>query len=67
VPKPKRVKVLTRRPKLQSSEQTVVVSIIEEVKFTESAKVVPTVLAKASANAIEKPKPRKRQKNSQSC
>jgi hypothetical protein len=36
-----------------------VVSTIEEVKFIESAEVVPVVPAKASANAIEKPKSEK--------
>jgi hypothetical protein len=35
-PKPKRAKVLTRRPKLQSLEKTDVVPTIEEVKFIES-------------------------------
>jgi hypothetical protein len=35
-PKPKRAKVLTRRPKLQSLEKTNVVPTIEEVKFIES-------------------------------
>jgi hypothetical protein len=69
-PKPKRAKVLTRRPKLQSLEQTSIVPTIEEVKFIESAevvpampakatKIVPAMPAKASANAVEESETRK--------
>jgi hypothetical protein len=46
-PKPKKAKVQTRRPKLQSLEQTALVPTIEGVKFIESAKVVPAMAAKA--------------------
>jgi hypothetical protein len=53
-PKPKRAKVLTRRPKLISLEQTTVVSMIDEVKFIESAEAIPVMLAEASADVIEK-------------
>jgi hypothetical protein len=67
VPKPKRAKVLTCRPKLQSSKQTTVVPTIEEVKFIESAEVVPAMLAKANADAIEELEIEKQRKNNQSC
>jgi hypothetical protein len=61
-PKPKRAKVLTRRPKLHSLEKAAEVPTIEKVKFIESAEAVPlamkTVLAKsveASVNPVKEP------------
>jgi hypothetical protein len=48
VPKPKRAKVLTRRPKLQSLEQTAAVPVIEEMKFIENVKTVPTMPTEGS-------------------
>ena len=44
MPKLKRAKVLTRRPKLQSSEQTAAVPTIEEVKFIESVACQPKLV-----------------------
>jgi hypothetical protein len=66
-PKPKRSKVLTRRLKLQSSEQTAVVPMIKEVEFIESAKTVPAMPAEASADAVKEPEIEKKQKNNQRC
>jgi hypothetical protein len=78
VPKSKRAKVLTHRPKLQSLKQTAVVPTIEEVKFIERAEAIPVVPAKAmetvpampaeaSADAVEELETRKQQKNNLSC
>jgi hypothetical protein len=51
--KPKRAKVLTRRPKLHSLEKTVVVPTTEKVKFVESAGVMPLATKTTLAMLIE--------------
>jgi hypothetical protein len=50
-PKPKRVKIMTRRPKP--------IGTTKVPKFIESAEVVPVVPTEASADTIEKPKTKK--------
>jgi hypothetical protein len=51
--KPKRAKVLTRRPKLHSLEKTVVVPTIKKVKFIESVEAVPLAMETVSAMPVE--------------
>jgi hypothetical protein len=52
-PKPKKAKVLTRRPKLHSLEKAVVVPMTEKVKFIESIEAVPLATETAPAMPVE--------------
>jgi hypothetical protein len=52
-PKPKKAKVLTRRPKLHSLEKTNVVPTTEKVKFVESVEVVPLAMEQIVAMPFE--------------
>ena len=61
-PKPKRAKVLTRRPKLDSLEKTTEVPTTEKVKFIESpeaiplaTKTTPAMPVKTSVDPVEEP------------
>jgi hypothetical protein len=51
--KPKRAKVLTRRPKLHSLEKTTEVPTIEKVKFIESAEAIPLATETVPAMLVE--------------
>jgi hypothetical protein len=64
--KPKRAKVLTRKPKLHSLEKTAVAHTTEKVKLVESATVIPLAMetvpvmpAEISADPVKEPRPKK--------
>jgi hypothetical protein len=64
--KPKKAKVLTRKTKLHSLENTAVAPMTEKVKLVESAEVIPLVMetvpalpAEVSANLVKESGPKK--------
>ena len=65
-PKPKRAKVLTRRPRLHSLEKATIAPTTEKVKLVESAEVIPLAMetvpampAEVSVDPVKEPGPKK--------